>query len=121
MTSDLSPQTLFSILNEVGIIEQLSRTQFERALPKGMSLAGFTVLNHFVRLDKVSESPAKLASAFQVTRGAMTNTLQRLAVLGFVEVRPNLDDARSKLVAITPSGRAMRLQCIAQITPKLRG
>ncbi|MGL5010185.1 MAG: MarR family winged helix-turn-helix transcriptional regulator, partial [Paracoccaceae bacterium] len=62
-------------------------------------------------------TPAQLARAFHVTRGAMTNTLARLEWAGHVHIRPDWDDARSKLVAISPSGRAARDAAVAVIAP----
>jgi DNA-binding MarR family transcriptional regulator len=99
--------TYFRFFNEIGIIAQLSGNRLERVLPEGMSLAQFSVLNHFCRLGG-AWSPTRLAAAFQVTKGAMTNTLQRLEAQGFVTVRPDDDDARAKLVEITDAGRRAR-------------
>ena len=65
-------------------------------------------------------TPAQLARAFHVTRGAMTNTLGRLEWAGYVHVRPDWDDARRKLVTISPAGRAARDAAIAAITPRPR-
>jgi DNA-binding MarR family transcriptional regulator len=96
----------FRFFNEIGIIEHLSRTAFERALPDGLSAAGFGVLNHFVRLGLRASNPARLARAFQVTKGAMTNTLQRLELLGYVAIDPDPSDGRGKVVRLTPQGRA---------------
>ena len=56
-------------------IEQLARTRLTRALPRGMELSHFMVLNHFARLGG-EKTPAQLARVFHVTRGAMSNTLQ---------------------------------------------
>ena len=88
-------------------------------MPPGMTLSQFTVLNHFVRLARV-ESPAQLASAFQVTRGAMTNTLTRLEKQGYVTVRPNPDDGRAKLVDITSEGRKAHGKCLELLRPQLK-
>ena len=79
-------QALFLLLNEIGIISQLSGARLDRLLPHGLTLAQFGVLNHLVRLDG-DWSPARLAAAFQVTKGTMTSTLQRLASKGFIEIR----------------------------------
>jgi len=107
---------LFRFFNEVGIIEQLSRSAFERVLPDGLKISQFSVLNHFARLGG-ERSPAALARAFQVTKGAMTNTLQRLEARGLVTVRPDPRDGRGKLVTITPEGRRVRDRCIAATVP----
>ena len=97
----------FRIFNEIGIISQLSSAVLSRVLPRGLSMAQFGVLNHFVRLGG-ERTPARLAEAFQVTRGAMTNTLSRLEAQGFIEMRPDPEDGRGKLVTITEAGRAAR-------------
>lgn len=109
---------LFTFFNEVGIIEQLARTAFERVMPKGMTVPQFSVLNHFVRLGG-ERTPAQLASAFQVSRATMTNTLKRLEAAGLIASTPDPDDGRSKRISLTPAGRAMRERCIASLMPLL--
>lgn len=109
---------LFTFFNEVGIIDQLARTAFERVLPRGMTVPQFSVLNHFVRLGG-ERTPARLASAFQVSRATMTNTLKRLEASGFIAVRPDPKDGRSKLIVITDAGRAMREECVRALAPLL--
>ncbi|MGL4727455.1 MAG: MarR family winged helix-turn-helix transcriptional regulator [Bosea sp. (in: a-proteobacteria)] len=109
---------LFSLFNEIGIIAQLSQTIFERVMPPGMTLAQFTVLNHFVRLGG-QRSPAALAAAFQVTRATMTSTLQRLGAKNLILVQPDPSDGRGKLVTLTPAGKAVREQCIAALQPEM--
>ena len=120
--ADKSLETMllwFDVFNEMGIIEQLSRNSFERVLQEGLSLAGFSVLNHFVRLELKSSTPTELASAFQVTKGAMTNTLSRLETLGFVSVGTNPKDGRGKIIRITAKGIKAHNQSIEAIMPTL--
>ena len=108
----------FAVLNEIGIIAQLSAAAFEARLPEGMRLAHFRVLNHFVRLGG-ERSMVRLAAAFQVTKGAMTNTVGRLLERGYVTVRPDPGDARAKLVSITPEGEAARDAALAAMGAEL--
>jgi DNA-binding MarR family transcriptional regulator len=117
MTSD---PLAFEFFNEMGIIDQLVSTMLTNALPHGITKAQFSVLNHFVRLDIVEQSPADLASAFQVRRPTMTSTLARMKSAGLVVIRDDPRDGRSKLVSITAIGRDMREKCIlalATMTP----
>ena len=72
-----------------------------------MELSHFMALNHLARASS-ERTPAQLADRFHVTRGAMTNTLSRLEAAGHVHIRPDWDDARRKLVSISPAGRAAR-------------
>ncbi|MCA3612644.1 MAG: MarR family transcriptional regulator [Methylobacterium sp.] len=107
---------IFNFFIEIGIIAQLSQTQFERLMPSGMTIAQFTVLNHSVRVGD-GKSPARLARAFQVTKGTMTSTLHRLEQKGLVAIEADPEDGRSKIVRITETGRAMREACIAATQP----
>jgi DNA-binding MarR family transcriptional regulator len=106
----------FRVFNEIGIISQLAGTMFERVMPDGMTLAQFTVLNHFVRLGGV-KSPVELARAFQVTKGTMTSTLQKLEARGYIVVTPDPEDGRGKCVSITAKGTKARNAAITALSP----
>jgi DNA-binding MarR family transcriptional regulator len=101
----------FQMFNEIGIISQLSSNRLERVLPAGMSIAQFSLLNHLVRLGG-AWAPSRLARAFQVSKGAMTNTIQRLEAQELIRIAADPDDARRKLVEITETGRRMREKCV---------
>ncbi len=105
--------TLFS---EILTNEQLFRNRLGRVLPKGMEISHFSVLNYLARTGG-ERSPAQLAKSFHVTRGAMTNTLQKLEWAGYVHIRPDWDDARRKMVTISPAGRQARDTALSAITP----
>lgn len=107
-----------SLFSEILMADQLARTRLSKALPKGMELSHFSVLNHMARAG-LERSPAQLAKAFHVTRGAMTNTINKLEVAGYVHVRPDWDDARRKMVAISPAGRKARDAALTSIIPMI--
>ena len=107
-----------ALFSEMFMADQLARAQLAKALPKGMELSHFSVLNHLARSNE-ERSPAQLAKAFHVTRGAMTNTISKLEWAGYVHVRPDWDDARRKQVAISHSGRKARVQALESIAPIL--
>lgn len=109
---------IFDVFNEIAIIEHLSRTAAERVFPDGLSMAGFTVLHHMIRMDHDQLPPARIAGALQVTKGAMTGTLKRLEAEGLVRVDPDPRDGRGKLVSVTPAGRAARDAAIAALAPQ---
>ena len=92
------------------------RNRLTRALPKGMEISHFSVLNNLAWHDG-EKTPAQLAETFNVTRGAMTNTLNKLVWAGYVHIRPDWDDARRKMGAISPAGRNARDHAIRQISP----
>ncbi|MBD9529207.1 MULTISPECIES: MarR family winged helix-turn-helix transcriptional regulator [Paracoccus] len=107
-----------SLFSEVFIADQLARDLIGKSLPKGMQISHFSVLNLLAHLG-VERSPAELAEAFHVTRGAMTNTLSRLEWAGHIHIRPDWDDARRKFVAISPAGRAARDAALAAFMPRI--
>jgi DNA-binding MarR family transcriptional regulator len=105
-----------ALFSEVFTADQLARNVIARVLPKGMELSHFSVLNHLAHLND-ERTPAQLADAFHVTRGAMTNTLSKLEWAGHVHIRPDWDDARRKFVSISPSGRSARDAALAAVAP----
>ncbi len=115
--SDDISVTLFS---EILSVEQLARQNVAKVLPKGMELSQFAVLNHLAHIGS-ERTPAQLARAFHLTRGAMTNTLGKLEWAGWVHIRPDWDDARRKLVSISPSGLSARNAALERITPLISG
>ncbi|MFA8441697.1 MarR family winged helix-turn-helix transcriptional regulator [Yoonia sp.] len=114
--SDAANNLAVSLFSEILAVDQLARANVARVLPKGMELSHFSVLNHLAH-SGVERSPAQLAKTFHLTRGAMTNTLHKLEWAGWVHVRPDWDDARRKMVAISPSGQAARDAALAAIAP----
>ncbi|WBU61980.1 MarR family winged helix-turn-helix transcriptional regulator [Paracoccus albus] len=100
------------------MVEQLARAMIGRSLPGGMQISHFSVLNLLAHLSE-ERTPAQLAEAFHVTRGAMSNTLARLEWAGHIHIRPDWDDARRKFVSISPAGRVARDNALAAISPAM--
>ena len=115
-SSKASEATLFAYFNEISIISQLSSVLFERNLPEGLNNSQFSVLNWFSRVDSQA-SPGRLATAFQVTAGAMTNTLKKLESRGLVKIEPDELSGRKKKITITSKGENARKQAIASSAP----
>jgi DNA-binding MarR family transcriptional regulator len=109
-------ESAIALFGELFMADQLARNRISKALPKGMELSHFSVLNHLAGLSD-ERTPAQLAKAFHVTRGAMTNTLAKLQWAGHVHIRPDWDDARRKFVGISPAGRAARDAAVASVAP----
>ena len=109
---------LLILLSEIATIEQLARNQLDNALPKNLNISSFSVLNHFSG-SKAEKTPLQLARSFHVTKGAMTNTLNKLEKLGYIHIRPDWNDARKKLISISQSGIDARNHAIKSIKPIL--
>ena len=114
--TDQETNLAVSLFSELLAVDQLARTNVARVLPKGMELSHFMVLNHLAHSTS-ERSPAQLARSFHLTRGAMTNTLAKLEWAGWVHIRPDWDDARRKMVSISPAGLSARDAALATIAP----
>jgi len=107
-----------ALFSEILTADQLVRNRLSKVLPKGMEISHFSVLNHLARATD-ERRPAQLAKSFHVTRGAMTNTLGKLEISGYIHIRPDWDDARRKMVAISPAGRLARDTALDAISPMI--
>ena len=105
-----------SLFGEILALDQLVRARLAKVLPKGMELSHFSVLNQLSHT-KIERTPAQIAKSFRVTRGAITNTLGKLELSGYIHVRPDWDDARRKMVSISPAGIVARNNALAAVTP----
>ena len=104
------------LFGEILALDQLMRNRLAKVLPKGMELSHFSVLNQLSHT-KSERTPAQIAKSFRVTRGAMTNTLNKLELSGYIHVRPDWEDARRKMVSISPAGMVARNNALAAVTP----
>lgn len=114
--SERNEDIAVALFGELFMADQLARNRVSKALPKGMELSHFSVLNHLARVQD-ERTPAQLARAFHVTRGAMTNTLAKLEIAGHIHIRPDWDDARQKFVGLSPSGRSARDAAVHSVAP----
>ena len=105
-----------SLFGEILALDQLVRARLAKVLPKGMELSHFSVLNQLSHT-KIERTPAQIAKSFRVTRGAITNTLNKLELSGYIHIRPDWDDARRKMVSISPAGILARNNALAAVTP----
>lgn len=110
------PSVLFEIFNEIGIIEQLSRALLEARLPDGLIAPHFGVLSHLSK-GRDGATPVQIARAFQVPKTSMTHTLKGLEQGGYVTLKPNPEDGRSKQVWLTEKGQGLRNQTIQALAP----
>lgn len=113
---DDKPDPYFALIYEVGIINQIGTAFLEARLPSGLLVSHFGVVSHLIRVGD-GATPLELARAFQVAKTTMTHTLAGLEKHGFVEMRPNPDDKRSKQVWLTPAGRQFRDDALMKMAP----
>ncbi len=92
-------------------LRQLSRRasqHFDGVLGNaGLKTTQYSLLSHIVRLGPVR--PGQLAAAMAMDASTLTRNLQPLVAQGWAETAPG-EDARSRLVSATESGRAKHAQ-----------
>lgn len=107
-----------ALFHEIRQIEHYLRASIARELPEGLTYPQFEVLNHIAqRGDCVT--PAGLAQALLMTKGAITNTLQRMEAEGLIAMLADVSDRRKKRVTVTPKGRQAHLRTMVGVKPKL--
>jgi len=104
------------LFHEVSLIDQLAKSRLERALPQGLSYSQFGILNHLTRQGEPM-SPAQLAAALNLTKGAVTNLLQKLEAQGLIAITTDPDDGRRKWVSLSDDGGAVHQQCLKLLRP----
>jgi DNA-binding MarR family transcriptional regulator len=117
--AELNGQAVFRFFTEVGIIDQLMRIKLEGFLPGRMSATQFGLLGHLIRRPD-GETPQQLASAFQVPKTSMTHMLMVLEEQGFVDIAPNPEDGRSKIVCATESGARFQGEVTGLLAQEMR-
>ena len=103
------------VFSEIGVIEHHMRMGVSKQLPKGMTYAHFEVLLHLVRHGD-GQTPAELADAMLMSKGAMTNVLQKMESQGQITVLGDVSDRRKKRVRITRRG----LDAYAEVLKAIR-
>ncbi|MCR9270417.1 MAG: MarR family transcriptional regulator [Hyphomonadaceae bacterium] len=116
MSDSQAAGIVFTLFNEIGIINQLSTARFTKVLAPDLNPSEFGVLNHFVRLGD-GKTPSYLAKAFQMTKPSMTAILGKLERKGYVEIIGSEEDRRRKIITITKAGRAARQRGIDAMAP----
>jgi DNA-binding MarR family transcriptional regulator len=106
------------VFDEIGMIECGVRTIITRCLPVGLTYPQFEVMNYLARRGE-RQTPAQIATALQMTPGAITNTLQRLEATGLAEIEPDPVDRRKKRVGMTAAGRHAYQRAMAAIKPRM--
>ncbi|PHS15898.1 MAG: MarR family transcriptional regulator [Kangiella sp.] len=109
---------IFELFTEIGIISQLSNTLLEKYLPLGLKSSQFALMNHLIRVGG-GETHAQLASTMQVTKGAMTNTLNRLKFHDLIRIEQDSIDGRIKRVYITEKGSEIREESITSLSSSM--
>ena len=89
------------------LTRRVSQHYDRQVAASGLKTTQYSLLSQIEHLGPVR--PSELAAAMAMAASTLTRNLQPLAANGWVEVGPGAD-GRSRLVAVTASGRAKRLE-----------
>ena len=118
MSKPINDPVAVSLFSEISAIDHLLKVKLSKSLPIGMEFSHFIILNHISTLE-TEKTPAQLARNFNLTKGAITNTLNKLSKMGYIHVRPDWEDGRSKLISISKAGINARESAVSSIEPIL--
>lgn len=103
---DLDVSALEVLSRVTRLARHLERARKNAFAKHGLETWSFDVLAGLRRAGAPYElSPGDLLQQTLVTSGTMTNRIDRLEELGFVDRRPEPTDGRGILVRLTPSGK----------------
>lgn len=117
MNSFSPPVPTVQLVSEIFLLNHVTRNRLVKFLPDDIDLSHFLVLLHLSAIDE-EIGPAALASAFNVTRGAMSNTLGRLERTGRIDVRGDKIDARRKHITLSARGQETLDKVFQRLSPK---
>ena len=97
----------------LGVLLRLLHQQFAGAVDEALAEAGFgdvrsTHASVFTFVPPEGMPVSDLTRLARVRKQSMTQTVEELENLGYVERRPSPTDKRSRLVFLTPRGRKIR-------------
>ena len=102
----MGPQgcTNFKLRQATRLVSQLCETHFADS---GLKTTQYALLSHVDKLGPLQ--PGELARKMDLDASTLTRNLQPLLAGGWIEIGPG-DDGRSRIVQVTPAGRAKRAQ-----------
>lgn len=117
MDPDLTTLTL--LLARVARLSESVAT--EVCTTHGTTSAELRVLSMLSHRPDGAGSPSDIARWVVQTSGGLTATLKRLEDDGYVERRPDPDDGRGRLVALTDDGKAFHDRLLADLVGRVDG
>ena len=99
----LQTQPHVDVFGDIAVIGHYLRMSILRHLPEDMTYTQFQMLSYFVR-NGDGQTPAELARALLITKGAITSVLQKMVSKGHILVLSDVEDRRKKRVTVTKAG-----------------
>ena len=88
----------------IGDVSRMIRTVYDRRVePLGLTRAQWRVMTRLNRMKSCTQT--ELAIALEIEKPTLGKLIERLEAKGWVKRQPDLDDARSKIVCLTPAAR----------------
>ncbi len=109
-----------ALVTSIMRVQQVFLARVEAILrPAGLTFARYEVLRLLAFSRRGVLPVGKIGERLQVHPASVTNAVQRLEADGLVERRPNPDDGRSVLAAITEHGRRLVDDCTDQLNAEV--
>jgi DNA-binding MarR family transcriptional regulator len=106
------------IFTWIGIINQLSRARITRALKStDLPYPQFVLLTHFNHRPKEAKTITGIARAMQQPQPGVTKTVQKLIKKDFLRMEESREDARARLIYLTPKGQRAIERAVMLLVP----
>lgn len=113
-----APPLAWKIINWIGIVSQLINARGEKLLkPLELNVTDFAVLTHMIARESEARTVTAIAAAMQMNQPNVTKIVAKLMKRKAVRATPNGADGRSKLLALTPEGRALHQRALQIFAP----
>ena len=111
-------ETLIAVNRLLAITAQLQTTRFSKHLEgMGLTMAQFSVISHLAN-QSGPVSITRTAQAVEVLQPAVTKMVRKFENSGWLNVLPDPEDKRSRLIELTPQGHALIGQFYARVGPE---
>ncbi|MDP0500046.1 MAG: MarR family transcriptional regulator [Verrucomicrobiota bacterium JB022] len=110
---------MFQLFAKISMIHNHVTSKFVNVLPHGLTMAQFSILHHLYKRPGVEKTPLELANHFLLSKPSIGEALDKLAKKGFVTLKKNQNDGRSKVVSVAPAGVEAHHEAVAAIMPFL--
>ena len=88
----------------IGDVSRMIRTVYDRRVePLGLTRAQWRVMTRLNRMKSCTQT--ELAIALEIEKPTLGKLIELIEAKAWVKLQPDLDDARSKIVCLTPAAR----------------
>jgi len=116
----MNPQLIGQSATWLSIVNQLFETRMSQLLaPHHLTNGQFGILHHILRDPTRTYRISEIAKDVEVGQPAVTKAMAKFETLGLVQLTPDLQDRRVKIVRSTPKAQQMLMETRQSLGPDM--